>query len=81
MFIFFPVLANAASVNYDITNFLVDATILDNGDIAYDEDNVNVKKNFMNMVKEFMQMQYDNNNLAGYLSYKKFYDYMIDSHK
>ena len=52
-----------------------------NGDITYDENNVNIKKNFMNMVKEFMQMQYDNNNLAGYLSYKKFYDYMTDVHK
>lgn len=52
-----------------------------NADITYDEDNVNVKKNFMNMVKEFMQMQYDCNNLTGYLSYKKFYDYMADRNK
>lgn len=49
-----------------------------NGDITYDEDSVNIKKNFMNMVKEYMQMQYDNNNLRGYLSLKKFYDYMSD---
>lgn len=48
-----------------------------NGDITYDESNVNLKKDFMNMVKEFMQMQYDSNNLAGYLSFKKFYDYML----
>ena len=52
-----------------------------NGDITYDEDSVNLKKNFMNMVKEFMQMQYDSNNLTGYLSFKKFYDYMADGHK
>ena len=48
-----------------------------NGDITYGEDSVGIKKNFMNMVKEFMQMQYDANNLAGYLSFKKFYDYMV----
>ncbi len=49
-----------------------------NGDITNDDNSVNVKKNFMNMVRDFMQMQYDNNNLAGYLSFKKFYDYMAD---
>lgn len=49
-----------------------------NADITYDESSVNVRKNFMNMVRDFMQMQYDSNNLAGYLSFKKFYDYMAD---
>ena len=52
-----------------------------NCDITYDEDSVNLKKNFMNMVKEFMQMQYNCNNLEGYLSFKKFYDYMADGRK
>lgn len=52
-----------------------------NGDITYDEDSVSVKKNFMNMIKEFMQMQYDCNNLSGYLSFKKFYDYMADGNR
>lgn len=47
-----------------------------NGDITYDENSVNVKKNFTNMVRDYMQMQYDASNLAGYLSFKKFYDYM-----
>lgn len=47
-----------------------------NGDITYDESSVNVKNNFMNMVRDYMQMQYDTGNLAGYLSFKKFYDYM-----
>lgn len=30
----------------------------------------------ISMVKEFMQLQYDCGNLAGYLSFKEFYDYM-----
>jgi len=47
-----------------------------NGDITYDAAGINEKKNFMSMVKEFMQLQYDCNNLAGYLSFKDFCDYM-----
>ena len=30
----------------------------------------------MSMIKEFMQLQYDPNNLSGYLSYKELYDYI-----
>lgn len=47
-----------------------------NGDVTYDSDSINEKKNFMSMVKEFMQLQYECNNLAGYLSFKEFFDYM-----
>ena len=47
-----------------------------NGDIIYDAASINEKKNFKSMVKEFMQLQYDCNNLEGYLSFKDFYDYM-----
>lgn len=33
-------------------------------------------KDWVKAVRDMMQMQYDANNLAGYLDYKKFYDYM-----
>lgn len=33
------------------------------------------------IISEFMQMQYDSNNLAGFLSFKKFYDYMADEYR
>jgi DNA-directed RNA polymerase specialized sigma24 family protein len=36
------------------------------------------KKDYMSMIKEFMQLQYDSNNLSGYLSYKELYDYIND---
>ena len=47
-----------------------------NGDITYDSNSINEKKDYISMVKEFMQLQYDCGNLAGYLSFKEFYDYM-----
>lgn len=59
-------------------NFLTAARGV-NGDISYDSSNVNLAKNFKSMIKEFMQMQYDANNLSGYLSYKQLYDYMESS--
>lgn len=49
-----------------------------NGNISYDADNIKEKKDYMSMVKELMQLQYDSNNLPGYLSYKELYDYMND---
>lgn len=49
-----------------------------NGDITYDADSINEKKDYMSMVKEFMQLQYDCNNLSGYLSFKELYDYIKD---
>ena len=49
-----------------------------NGNISYDAGSINEKKNYMSMVKELMQLQYDSNNLPGYLSYKELYDYMND---
>ena len=42
------------------------------------EDGYLVGKDYMSMVKELMQLQYDSNNLPGYLSYKELYDYMND---
>ena len=41
-------------------------------------DSLKEKKDYMSMVKELMQLQYDSNNLPGYLSYKELYDYMND---
>lgn len=49
-----------------------------NGNITYDSDSTNEKKDYMSMIKEFMQLQYDSNNLSGYLSYKELYDYIND---
>ena len=47
-----------------------------NGDITYDSNSINEKKDYISMVKEFMQLQYDCGNLVGYLSFKEFYYYM-----
>lgn len=58
-------------------NFLQAASGV-NGNITYDANSINEKKDYMSMVKEFMQLQYDCNNLTGYLSFKQFYDYMKD---
>ena len=49
-----------------------------NGDLSYNADSINGKKDYMSMIKEYMQLQYDSNNLSGYLSYKELYDYMND---
>ena len=35
-------------------------------------------KDYMSMIKEFMQLQYDSNILSGYLLYKELYDYIND---
>ena len=45
---------------------------------TYDSDSINEKKDYMSMIEEFMQLQYDSNNLSGYLSYKELYDYIND---
>ncbi|MBO5459801.1 MAG: hypothetical protein J5981_06090 [Lachnospira sp.] len=50
-----------------------------NGELTYDLSNIDEKTDFISIVKEFMQMQYDANNLNGYLSYKQLYDYMRGS--
>ena len=47
-----------------------------NGDLTYDAESMNTKMNFKSLVKEFMQAQYDAGNLAGYLSFKRFYECM-----
>ena len=47
-----------------------------NGDLTYDAENINTKMDFKSLVKEFMQAQYDAGNLAGYLSFKRFYECM-----
>ena len=47
-----------------------------NGDLTYDAENINTKMDFKSLVKEFMQAQYDVGNLAGYMSFKRFYECM-----
>ena len=47
-----------------------------NGDLTYDAESMNTQMNFKSLVKEFMQAQYDAGNLAGYLSFKRFYECM-----
>ena len=49
-----------------------------NGDLSYNADSINGKKDYMSTIREYMQLQYDSNNLPGYLSYKELYDYMND---
>ena len=40
------------------------------------QDNCLDKHNWVNIVKDAMQMQYDAGNLVGYLDYKKFWDFL-----
>lgn len=47
-----------------------------NGNLTYDAESIDTKINFKSLVKEFMQLQYDVGNLAGYLSFKQFYECM-----
>ena len=49
-----------------------------NGDLSYNADSINGKKDYMSTIREYMQLQYESNNLSGYLSYKELYDYMND---
>ena len=68
-----------ADVNRYTQNGFNDFTIAANGvnqDITYDAENIDTKYNFKSLVKEMMQLQYDANNLEGYLDYKKLFDYM-----
>lgn len=43
---------------------------------SYDSNSINEKIDFKAMIKSFMDMQYNAGNLKGYLSIKKFYDFM-----
>ena len=47
-----------------------------NQDQSYSLGNIDTKQNFKTLVAEMMKLQYDNNNLEGYLSYKQVFDYM-----
>ena len=47
-----------------------------NGDLTYDAGSMNTKMDFKALVKEFMQLQYDVGNMAGYISFKRFYECM-----
>ena len=47
-----------------------------NQDTIYDSTNMNSKEDFLAIIYEYMQMQYDANNLEGYLSLKSLYDCM-----
>ena len=49
-----------------------------NGDITYDMDSINEKKDFASMVKDFMEQQYQSGNMEGYLKYKELYEYIQD---
>ena len=43
-----------------------------------EEKKMCIRDSYMSMIKEFMQLQYNSNNLSGYLSYKELYDYIND---
>ncbi len=62
LFLFLPILTNAASINYDITNFLIDANILENGDMKVREIIV-LDGTFHGYVRE---LQYKNPKLSDY---------------
>lgn len=47
-----------------------------NQDAIYDSTNMNSKEDFLAIIYDYMQMQYDANNLEGYLSLKSLYDCM-----
>ena len=47
-----------------------------NGNLTYDAESMNTKKDFKSLVKEFMQAQYNAGNMTGYLSFKRLYDCM-----
>ncbi len=47
-----------------------------NGNLEYDAESMNQKRDFKSLVNEFMQAQYHAGNIAGYLSLKRFYDCM-----
>jgi len=47
-----------------------------NQDQSYSLEKIDTKQNFKTLVAEMMKLQYDSNNLEGYLSYKQLFDYM-----
>ena len=57
-----PVLVSASSINYDITDFLIDATIEENGDLKMKELIV-LDGNFNGYIRE---LQYENSKLENY---------------
>jgi uncharacterized membrane protein len=57
-----PIIVKASSINYDITNFLIDATIEENGDLSVQELIV-LDGNFNGYVRE---LQYKNSKLEDY---------------
>ncbi len=59
---FIPSFCRASSINYDITNFLIDATIEENGDLTVQELIV-LDGSFNGYVRE---LQYENNKLDSY---------------
>lgn len=62
LLILFPLCVEASSINYDITNFLIDATIESNGDLSVQELIV-LDGNFNGYVRE---LQYKNTKLDNY---------------
>lgn len=63
LFLFLPSIVSAASVNYNITNFYIDANILENGDMEMKELIV-LDGTFHGYVRE---LQYKNNKLNTYV--------------
>lgn len=62
LFLLTPIIVSASSINYDITDFLIDATIEENGDLSIKELIV-LDGNFNGYVRE---LQYTNNKLNDY---------------
>ena len=71
-----------ADVNGITQNGFTDFVIAAGGvnqDITYDAEEIDLKYDFKNLVKEMMQLQYKTNNLESYLAYKKLFDYMDET--
>ncbi len=56
------------------------AVLDSDGNMNYDADNIHSKNNFKALIADYMDMQYQANNYAGYLSYKRFFDFMNGSY-
>lgn len=56
------------------------ATLDSDGNMNFDANSIHSKKNFKALIADYMDMQYQANNYAGYLSYKRFFDFMNGSY-
>ena len=53
------------------------ATLDSDGNMNYDANSIHSKNNFKALIADYMDMQYQANNYVGYLSYKRFYEWLI----